>query len=425
MVPSVTWSLIALALVVLFTMKVTGGIGIRSLGGSSYGGKKYFYILFAIAGYFAMSCQRIPGEKVGLYSGAFFLSGLTPLLSNVVYMLGPAAWFLFAIFPVETAMGQASEDFAAPGTAARIGRIGGLAFASTAGVAFMVARYGVRGIFDLTRPLRLICFIGLNVAGMLGGFRSVLILNALVFAIQFFAEGHHRNRSFPLLLAALLAASAILVPFADRLPMSVQRTLSFLPIELSAVARLDAQASTDWRLQMWSVLWPEIGRYFWVGKGYTASATDYYLALESFRRGLGAEYDVSLVAGDYHSGPLSVMIPFGIFGVLAFLWFLGASLRVLYLNMRYGEERFRTVNTGLFAIFLARTISFLFIFGGIHSDIVVLVGLIAIGVSINGGVRRAPASASTTAVAPQRDGPGRGRGRGDGGAGDNALPAPA
>src|SRR6185503_16818660 len=32
-VPSVTWSLVALGLVVLFTMKMTGGLGLRSLGG--------------------------------------------------------------------------------------------------------------------------------------------------------------------------------------------------------------------------------------------------------------------------------------------------------------------------------------------------------------------------------------------------------
>jgi len=28
------------------------------------------------------------------------------------------------------------------------------------------------------------------------------------------------------------------------------------------------------------------------------------------------------LAGDYHNGPLSVIIPFGVFGVIAFVWFL-------------------------------------------------------------------------------------------------------
>src|SRR5262249_36733596 len=46
-VPSVTVSLLFLSVVVLFTAKMNGGIGLRSLGGNLYGGKKYIYILFS------------------------------------------------------------------------------------------------------------------------------------------------------------------------------------------------------------------------------------------------------------------------------------------------------------------------------------------------------------------------------------------
>jgi hypothetical protein len=38
-VPSVTWSLLIFALVVLVTANMTGGWGLRSLGGGTYGGK--------------------------------------------------------------------------------------------------------------------------------------------------------------------------------------------------------------------------------------------------------------------------------------------------------------------------------------------------------------------------------------------------
>ena len=40
-VPSITWSLLFLCFVIFLTAKLTGGIGIRSFGGASYGGKRY------------------------------------------------------------------------------------------------------------------------------------------------------------------------------------------------------------------------------------------------------------------------------------------------------------------------------------------------------------------------------------------------
>ena len=70
-VPSVTWSLILFALMVLGTAKMTGGWGLASLGASSVGGKKYFNIWFAIIAYFALSCRRIPLPKANFYSGMF------------------------------------------------------------------------------------------------------------------------------------------------------------------------------------------------------------------------------------------------------------------------------------------------------------------------------------------------------------------
>ena len=62
-VPSVFWWLVAFGAVVLFTMKMTGGLGLRSLGGAIYGGKKYVFLLFTIAAFVAISAQRVPTGK--------------------------------------------------------------------------------------------------------------------------------------------------------------------------------------------------------------------------------------------------------------------------------------------------------------------------------------------------------------------------
>lgn len=121
-VPSVTWSLLLFGLVVAITARMTGGWGLRSLGSGIYGARKYFYIWFAIVAYFALSVQRIPLQKANSYSGMFFLSGVTAVCSNLIYIAGPAAWILYSLFPVDWAMSQAMEDFAGSPFATKFSR---------------------------------------------------------------------------------------------------------------------------------------------------------------------------------------------------------------------------------------------------------------------------------------------------------------
>src|SRR6185503_277131 len=72
-VPALTWPVLMLLGVVLVTANVTGGIGIRTLGGSQFGGKGYAFIIVAIMGYFALSAQRIPLARASRYASGFFL----------------------------------------------------------------------------------------------------------------------------------------------------------------------------------------------------------------------------------------------------------------------------------------------------------------------------------------------------------------
>jgi len=76
-VPSVARPLLFLAAVVLITMRLTGGIGVKAFGSSSYGGKNYILIFAAIIGYFALTSRQIPPKRAGLYVALFFLGGAT------------------------------------------------------------------------------------------------------------------------------------------------------------------------------------------------------------------------------------------------------------------------------------------------------------------------------------------------------------
>ena len=255
---------------------------------------------------------------------------------------------------------------------------------------YLLARYRVSGVLDWRHPWRFLMMTMVVALSLLGGFRTSLACCSILFIIQFILEGLHRTRCVAIFAIVPIIGATILVPFSDKMPLSVQRCLSFLPLKIDSSVRANAEHSTQWRLEMWSILWPEVDKYFWEGKGYTASATDYFLTGEAVRRGYATDHEMMILAGDYHNGALSIIIPFGIWGVIAFLWFLAAGTRVLHLNFRYGDPELKQWNIALYAGFLTKIIVFFFIYGAVHSDMVAMVGLVGLGVSLNGGVCRKP-----------------------------------
>ena len=149
-----------------------------------YGGKAFAYIIIAVMGYFALSSVRIPKQRALLCVALFFFMTLTLTLSNVIYELGDKFWFLYLFVPVDYAIGQAQADF----LSTEVRRYGGVGFALMGVYFYMMIRYGIRGIFDITRPLRLLTLILIIACSIYGGYRSTVILYLLVFIFQFWFE---------------------------------------------------------------------------------------------------------------------------------------------------------------------------------------------------------------------------------------------
>ena len=384
LVPAMTKALAAVVILLVITALMTGGAGLRSMGSEQFGGKYYLYILLAVIGYFALTSQPIPREQAGWYVAFFFLSGMTALVSNLAYMGGPGFYFLYQLFPPDIAMAQAQgEASVLPGAI----RISGLVQLALAVWSFLLARFGLLGVFDFGRPWRMALLVATFGAGLLGGFRSVFIYLCLVAMIMFCLERLWRTRVAFLLLIGGVLMLAGLILFAERLPLSAQRAVSFLPIKVDPIARMDAEVSTQWRVEMWKKLLPDVPHYLLKGKGYALNPSDLYLIQESVTRGFANSSDIAALAGDYHNGMLSLLIPFGIWGVLVFGWLFWVAGKILHANYRYGAPEIKRINTLLFALFLTRLIIFFVIFGSIYGDLYYFLGLVGFSVSLNGGVR--------------------------------------
>jgi hypothetical protein len=397
-VPSLAWPLIFLALVVLVTAKLTGGIGIRSLGGHNMGGKRYIYLLAGIAGYFALTARQIPPQRVKLYVGMFFLGALTTVLGSLAVVLPSSFWPVFALFPPDSAGTEAlwSDQVISPLNV--ISRSSGLVAAGMAVFAVMLALYGTAGLSDFKKPWRWLVLLVAIFGSLYGGFRSAIPFYFVTLAVLFYLEGPARSRLLPALVLIAVLGAAIALPFASKLPLSVQRSISFLPfIEVDPLAAQDAEFSTQWRWDMWTEIWPEVPQHLLLGTGYSLDGQQLEMLLSGMTRGLNPAAG-AILSGDYHSGPFSVILPFGIFGVIAVLWFFWAAIKVLYQNYKFGDPENLRINRFLFAYFVVKVIFFFVVYGSLYSDMAVFAGLAGLSVAINGGMRKAVAAPAEAPV---------------------------
>jgi hypothetical protein len=165
---------------------------------------------------------------------------------------------------------------------------------------------------------------------------------------------------------------------------------------------MDAEGSTQWRLDIWEALLPEVPKYLMLGKGYAFSAETFEESMgrgATFQKIIDPSENPLALSSDFHSGPFSVVITFGIWGVLAWLWYWAAGFWVVWRNYHYGDPAIRHINLFLFAMFVSRVFGFLFIFGGIVEDVANFAGIIGLSLAMNHGVMRPQSQPQTGSVA--------------------------
>ncbi len=327
--PQITLPLLCLAVVVVVTAKIMGGIGLHALGSPVMGGKKYVIMLAGILGYFALTARRIPPRHALLYVGMFLLGGCVSIIGDLIAFIPRSFYFIFLVFPFDSySLGNSSGAV----------RFAGVSTMSSVVFSYMLARYGIHGIFKGGKPWRPAAFVFFTILEFYGGFRSVLLYCALLFLIQFYLEGLHRTKLLPILAFAGLLAALVCVPMAGRLPYTFQRALSFLPVNIDPVVRADAQGSLQWRLDMWKALLPQVSDHLFLGKGYAITQDEFeMMGTDSAFRSIDPAEQALALSSDFHSGPISVILPFGIWGVVAFLWLVIAGVWALHHNRLYGD----------------------------------------------------------------------------------------
>jgi O-antigen ligase len=206
----------------------------------------------------------------------------------------------------------------------------------------------------------------------------------------------------PFLVMLLVLVIPVLALTSEHLPYVIQRSMVFLPFNWKPEVIQDASHSTEWRKGIWAALWPQVPQYLLLGKGYAMSAQDFEHIGNGAFAGLGENVDASqatlAVSGDYHNGPLSTLIPFGLWGGISIVWLFAVNIYVMYRNYRYGDPEIKMFNAYLLASALFMPIGYCFVFGAYAQGVQDIAKMLGFSIALNWGICR-PAIAA--AVSPR------------------------
>jgi hypothetical protein len=376
MVRVLTWPIAVFSAVVIATMMARGGVAIQWLGsGELAGGRKYLYILGAVAGYFALSLQRIPRDKAAFYSTLFYIGGLTGFIGPLAtYLGGPFSYLMLLFNPVE-GVATFQDTF----------RVKGMSFVGNAIFGAMLARYGFGGVFHTTHVWRPVLLLTGVLLGLVSGYRTLLVLYGGTLALMFILEGWHKTRWLLVWVCVLGIGTGVLYKLTPMLPTPVQRALAVLPLPVSAAVRMDASGTIEWRQGLWEALLADVPQYLWLGKGMAISSREMDWA-ETLSRFGGKQWDYSYITGEHHNGFLSVIIAFGVWGLAAFIWMLAAGWWVLWHNWKNGRPDLANMNALLLSSYLCWIVLFFTYWGTLYWSLRDFTGILGMSVALNHGV---------------------------------------
>jgi hypothetical protein len=140
-------------------------------------------------------------------------------------------------------------------------------------------------------------------------------------------------------------------------------------------------------LKIWKALLPEVPKHLLLGTGLSVDVeTLNEMGGNTSFKVIDAANQPLALTHDVHNGPLSIILPFGIWGILTWFWFWGGMGYVVFRNYKYGDPDLKLYNRFLLASFWGNCLFFTFIFGAMeHVSNFCLIG--GLSVAINHGVR--------------------------------------
>jgi len=330
--PALLWvPLAGVAAVVFYHWISSGDIGIKLLGGTGWGGRKYFKVFIAtlsiplLASFPGIRIQDL--QRVPLI---YFLGSFVDIVPDLLTIFIPAsAPFIFRFYSGVnlTEYGDSLKgNFVGEKGITRFGALAKLGSAlGLATLCYFPARTWLQ-------PNRLWVLPTILIGGLLcaiSGFRNTIFRYGVSLMTGLFAM--MRFKAF--LLLPILAVSALAIALTQgsvfNYPLQIQRALSFLPGDWDTKAALEAKGSSEWRGHITTLFFQEFFQKApLIGKGYHYSAdlakqeADVYLAIAQRQQDAGDEFAEArrfIEMRQPHEGPVHILLVTGSVGAFFFV----------------------------------------------------------------------------------------------------------
>ena len=375
--PAVLWvPLVGFLAILIYHWISSGDIGIRLLGGTGWGGRRYFKVaLAAICIPLLASFPGISRRDLQMVPLIYFFGSFVDIIPDVLTTFVPASAPL--VWRVYSGVNLAEYGDTLRGNFAGekgITRFGALAKLGSALGLVTLCYFHPR---TWLRPSRLWVLPVLLIGGLfcaLSGFRNTIFRYGVALMAGLYATVRSRSLIILPLAAAAVAAIAFTQGKAFEYPMQIQRALSFLPGEWNPRAAAEGKASNEWRQRIDEVFYKE---YFQqaplFGQGYHFDArlakqeTDIYLAIIQRQAASGDEYhDVRrfIEMRQPHQGVVHILLAVGVVGSVFFVLYCFALLIYSFRSvLRTPSEEVTPIQVWTVAILSPQIFGFFIVYG--------------------------------------------------------------
>lgn len=384
--PALIWVPLAGVLAVLLYHWISSrDIGIKLLGGTGWGGRSYFKVaLAALSIPLLASFPKIRMKDLQVVPLVYFLGSFVDIVPELLTTFIPAAaplvWRVYSSVNLGEYGATLRGNFLGEQGVARIGTLSKLGLA--AGLVILCYFRPQTWL----RPERLWALPALIAGALLcalSGYRSAIfrysfgLLGALFCTLRFKT----------IFILPVIASFLLLVGFTQgtliHYPITLQRSLSFLPGNWDVKASKEAEGSSDWRKKIDELFYKE---YFQqaplLGKGYhfnpelAKQDTDVYLAVAARRAEAGDEYaDVRRYIEQRmpHEGPVHILLVTGAVGMVFFVGFCAALLMYSFTSvLKTPKNQVTPIQIWATSLLLTNVSAFFLVFGEYQTFFIVI-----------------------------------------------------
>jgi hypothetical protein len=308
----VDW-LVYLNIAWLVVTYVKNPTGMAIFGGEMVGGRKYINIGMAFAAYVVLSQSLLPAKWAFKAPAILAIAMALPSTLSVLTEFYPPLGKIIYPFYSGVSISEFQRGGSTPvGSLGSELRIFGLSEVARPLILALCAYYPATTLLNPMYPSRFAAFVIAMIMAGLSGFRNLIIASGAYMIISSIL----RKRYVDLIPLGTISAFFIVMIVVGMqaglpIPQTIQRSLAFLPLGWTAEAKLAAETTTEWRLDMWRDAWrdPNImnDKIFGDGFGFTAHEmkimSDEIMGIGGLQG--GATYEMHMIRGSFHNGPLS------------------------------------------------------------------------------------------------------------------------